>query len=115
MENNLNNLPPFYIGQKVVYIGTKDKLKKGIHTILAIYKGNCKCIDFEVEIELKNDIIIDDATHVKCTDCGEINISSKYRTFTFCSSSFRPLQESVFPSLKLSKVIEKESQLISMN
>lgn len=115
MENEaLNNLPPFYVGQKVVYIGTKRRLK-GTHTILSIHKGCCKCIDFEVEIETKNNIDIHGATLVQCNECGTIIPAEKYRTYTFCSSVFRPLQESVFPSLTMSRVIEKEKELISMN
>ena len=34
---------------------------------------------------------------------------------TYLASRFAPLQESVFPSLTMSKVVEKERELISMN
>lgn len=102
---NLNNLPSFYVGQKVVYIGRYKELIGSIHTITKVYKIRCGCYIVETD-NLSND------DYNTCSDCGcRIYIYGKVGM----ASSFKPLQESVFPSLTMSKVLEKESQLISMN
>jgi hypothetical protein len=115
MENNLNNLQPFYVGQKVVCIKSHSDLeyKKGeIYTIKGIAKNRCKCSLYLIDIGVTS---INDRNYTTeyCYGCKTIN---KWQSIHwYLPSGFSPLQESVFPSLKLSKVIEKESQLVSMN
>lgn len=114
MENEvLNNLPPFYVGQKVVYITGKNMLKDSIHTVSEIEKSRCGCyfiwIGNEVKIKGKP------FDYYSCVECGKISLGSFIHSNGWSSKSFRPLQESVFPSLTMSRVIEKERELVSMN
>jgi hypothetical protein len=111
--DNLKNLPKFYIGQKVVCIlemkedfepveiekGCKSPLLNEIYTVRRIrYFGN----DF-YGIYL-NEIINPIFEYEEGLDEA-----------AFCEDNFIAVLESPFPSLTMSKVIEKESQLISMN
>lgn len=107
-NNNLNNLAPFYVGQKVVCIKTHTIgiYKQGqVFTITDVYIQKCGC-KWVVNIGVFSNI-----PTMECSSCG-FNYSQDNG---FAASSFKPLQESVFPSLTMSKVLEKESQLISMN
>lgn len=108
---NLNNLPPFYVGQKVVYITGFKAPKDSIHTVKDVIKQPCGCYALSIETKAPREgIIYADG----CEDCGKDYMAQKVYT-AWNIKSFRPLQESVFPSLTMSKVLEKESQLISMN
>ncbi len=105
---NLNNLPPFYVGQKVVCVKTHTRgiYKKGqVFTVQNIYMQTCGC-QWVINIGYYSDI-----PTMKCSTCGLVYKNDS----AFKCTSFKPLQESVFPSLTMSKVLEKESQLISMN
>jgi len=42
-NNNLKNLPPFYVGQKVVYITGISMPKDSIHIISDCLKKECNC------------------------------------------------------------------------
>lgn len=115
--NPLNNLPPFYIGQKVVYITGNYMPKNSTHIVRKCYKAPCGCYKIEIDqnpdwtfIEPKYDYI-----EMKC--CGNVISVMDYNKIQngWYSQSFRPLQESPFPSLTYSKVVEKESELISLN
>jgi hypothetical protein len=105
MENNLNNLPPFYVGQKVVYTGWRKDLRGKIYTVDLVVKADCGCWNIFSST-------LPDGYYNQCANCFK---TSRTNGTVGCAISFSPLQESVFPSLKLSKVIEKESQLVSMN
>ena len=106
MENNLNNLPPFYVGQKVVCSSTNSAGTVSIgkiYPILCIKQADC-CGVWIVDVGVRTNY---DMTVCSCGyECKHDN--------TYLASRFAPLQESVFPSLKLSQVVEKERELISM-
>lgn len=109
MENNLNNLPPFYVGQKVVYITGNNMPKNSIHIILGIIRMPCGC--WVLDIGKKR-------SSFKRLTCMLHDYSKKVMDSDvnyFNSTSFRPLLESPFPSLTFKEVIKKERELISMN
>lgn len=109
MENL--NLPPFYVGQKVVCVDPRPDFglfKDKIYTIAEVIR--CKCGATNVAWGATNPLI----THSSCYSCG--NIVTQESKYYFCRSSrFAPVQEQKFPLIKLTKVIEKEKQLMSAN
>ncbi len=116
-NNNLNNLPPFYVGQKVVANCTFKNIVKG--QIYEVYRIgiDCNC-GYVVGLNLSPTVYNSNAIFRKGEICNCIDCNIKYYHSGYdgyLASRFSPLQESVFPSLTMSKVIEKESQLISMN
>lgn len=121
MEDSLKNLPPFYVGQKVVYITGENMPKDSIHTVLGIkYEFCCGAPYLEIKNKSEEeDFNHDGTTHVQMDCCGKVISLKMYNRLSLKGcwniNSFRPLQESVFPSLTLSRVIEKERQLVSMN
>lgn len=117
-ENNLNNLPPFYVGQKVVSIESFDCLVEGhVYTVIKCHLRTCGC-GWVVEVNIPNISVDGNRIYkgmtVRCSSCKKLRLSQSNNACYF-HRRFRPLQESVFPSLTMSKVVEKESQLISMN
>lgn len=111
MENNsLNNLPPFYVGQKVVCVDSENTVsihkmlfnKNQIYTVHSIKKTNC-CKLWVINIGIK-----DDADILICP-CGKESKNDNH----FRASRFKPLQQQSFPLISLSKVIEE--QLIPAN
>jgi hypothetical protein len=106
---NLNNLMPFYIGQKIV-------------CIREIVEDWC---DEEKEAGCKGPILDKIYSVRGFSSCGGvylneiINPEFEYHDSigepSFEPKIFRPLQESVFPTLKLTRVIEVEKELISLN
>jgi hypothetical protein len=107
---NLNNLPPFFVGQKVVYITGNHMPKDSIHTVLG-----CKqypCGHWTVKINTSSGINY----YAKGLTCiclkSRIDIDDGIEYY-WAAASFRPLQEQKFPLIKLKKIIEKE--LVSAN
>lgn len=114
MENsNLNNLPPFYIGETVEYITGKN-MPKGTHVIVTgIKREGCGCWT----ISFKDNPFFDDGLGnelVKCACCKKKFRNSNELCGWF-STSFSPIKKQSFPLISLSKVIEKEKQLVSAN
>ncbi len=109
-HNALNNLPPFYVGQKVVSLvnGIKfPELKKGnTYTVLSIHKFSCGCHGINVGIKITHGSLF-----IKC--CGESTIIPHNGIKYHRSEIFTPLQHAKFPLLKLTRVIEE--QLIAQN
>lgn len=110
MENNLN-LPPFYIGQKVVYVTGRNMPKDSVHIVLDVKKGNCKCSDYEIKISVDSVEVYVSAktTHIQCYDCHTVVSIGDHNSGYWAASSFRPLQEQSYPLIKYSKVLEEES------
>lgn len=103
---NLNNLPPFYVGQKVV--ATKNHplgafKKDDKFTILQISK---KCCSWNVTIGITMPNLTSE-----CRKCGRIWFSDGQ--WWFLSEWFAPIKEQKFPLIKLTRIIEKE--LVSAN
>lgn len=109
--NPLENLPPFYIGQKVVYITGINMPKDSIHTVRDIVQSECGC--WSIKVDAVNEIIQQGL--VLCKACNTILPRTKSKWKGFSAESFRAFEESIFPSLTMKRVVEKESLLISMN
>ncbi len=104
------NLPPFYVGQKVVYITGINAPKDSIHIVKDIWLNDCgKCWVIDIGI-------IINPHHGKygkfqCSNCREVYMTTCKDGWM--ATSFRPLEQLKFPLMKYTKVIEE--QLISEN
>lgn len=101
------NLPPFYVGQKVVCIQSHPMgfFKKGQEfTIIDARKMKC-CADWVVDIGIHTHYL-----EMDCSCCGAtVDNISYYR-----SSRFAPIQESKFKAVTFEKICE-EVELICEN
>ena len=104
---NLNNLPPFYAGQKVVYITGKHMPKNSIHTIKSCFRSECGCWGVLIN---KEEYHIINTGSFSCTVCG--NDFSKLSN-GWKAESFRPAQEQIMKLVSYSKVLKE--QPISVN
>lgn len=104
------NLPPFYVGQRVVAINDgNDKITTVVHkgqefVILDIYQCSA-CNKWKVDIG--------HLTHSSCTSCkcGKI----KHGNIKWAAAEiFAPIQET-FQSITLEKVLETETRLLGVN
>jgi hypothetical protein len=55
---NLNNLPPFYEGQKVVYITGIAMPKYSIHTVKAVIKHPCGLYSIRIGVDVQKSPIL---------------------------------------------------------
>jgi len=115
--DSLNNLPPFYVGQKVVALSNGLVRRKGkVYTVTMLDKCKCGHIihldNITYEPNDMNGKPITKGEKYEC-NCGDIIVHDGFAKFY--SDNFAPIQESPFPSLTYSKVVEKESELISLN
>lgn len=111
--NPLENLPPFYVGQKVVYIGSIMP-KNSIHIVSDVVLFTCGCCAVAVNSKI---VKTEKVNQIICGTCGKYKKGIKFidNGYAYNSKSFRPLTESPFPTLTMSRVVEKESVLVSMN
>lgn len=108
----MKNLPPFYIGQTVEYI-TGINMPKGTKVIVTeVHQESCGCwmIDFKGNSNTNLSI----GTHCICNLCSKPIIVTSINA-VWDAKSFKAVQELPFPSLTYKKVVEKESELISLN
>ena len=104
MENN--NLPPFYPGQKVVYITGHNMPKGSIHAVESCFKQECGCWALYIACDKSTKRL--DADFWSCPECGKkVNYRPVIRQ-SWCASSFRPIQQQRFPLIKLSQIKEQE-------
>ena len=96
--NPLENLPPFYVGQRVINICEGNWHDEN---------GKPTFGPKEKEIVTVSELLIDGEWCFKTAEYGPGD------WYPCCE--FRPLTESPFPSLTYERVIEKESVLTSMN
>jgi hypothetical protein len=106
-----NNLPPFYVGQRVVALKTSPivlgvQIKRGdVYTVKEIFFCKCKqwiLVVNEVAISYQGQRIMCCIENVAYSNAGG---SAKY---------FAPILEN-FQSITLEKVLEQETKLISVN
>jgi hypothetical protein len=108
-----SNIPPFYIGQKVVYITGVNMPKNSIHKVLACYKSACgKCWSVIIEaLSNYNPKNIGECTHVKCPRCNSVQTKQQFLQNAvkggWCAESFRPVQELKMKKVELSKLMEE--------
>jgi hypothetical protein len=112
---NKLNLPPFYIGQKVVYL-TGINMPKGTICKVSDYHVNpCGCKYLYVNNEKKEyEFGATDAPFFKCNTCGDIYLKSSGPTSTngWVAESFAPIEEAPLLTFSQIKKAEKEEILI---
>lgn len=98
------NIPPFYVGQKVVCIKPiKTLVKDKIYTLTGVNK--CACGTTIVSWGETDGIVLG----VDCHSCGRINFKS--REFFADSSRFAPIQESKFRAVSFEKIMQETEQI----
>lgn len=107
MEENLG-LPPFYIGQKVVYLTGLNMPKGTIKTVEQIVKFDCGCYLIGFSENQSGDY-----SHQKCDKHDSYILHPG--VILWAPKSFVPLLEQKFPLIKLSRVIEENLELVSSN
>lgn len=112
MENL--NLPPFYVGQKVVYITGISMPKNSTHFVSKIVQVECGCWHMAINGLPFNKL--PKGHTLTCLECKKGFPQTEENSFYgWDPNSFRPIQEQKYPLIKLTKVIEKEKQLMSAN
>lgn len=102
-----NNLPPFYVGQKVVLLVDSINVKKGdVFTVLRCFKHCCVWL---VDVGLLSPVY----ANLGCTKCEAVLRLEKGKPLCPESCCFAPI-ESQFQSISFKEVVEIESPLISV-
>lgn len=108
MENI--NLPPFYVGQRVVVLKTGIRLNKyDVYVVLGIRKSTCKCQLWEVNVGVPAR-----TGFMYCAVCGAEHIPNPTGVIWFNHNLFAPIQEN-FQQITCKEVEAIESPLISVN
>jgi len=119
MKNKLNNMPLFYVGQKVVYITGISMPKNSIHTVSDYVIDPCGChrVYIDGEIKIVNKGKNPNTSLFRCIDCGTVYPKSKgiSHDYGWKVSSFRAVQEQSYPLMTFSKIVEKEKEEILIN
>jgi hypothetical protein len=103
-----NNLPPFYVGQRVVALRSIGCVKKGKeYVVLGLFKCT-KCHVWYVQHTHAKGVVLND----KFPCCGNPIVTKDYRAAS--AKHFAPIEEN-FQSITLEKVLEQETKLISVN
>jgi hypothetical protein len=107
------NIPPFYIGQKVVYITGNNMPKNSIHTVLDVALYFCgKCWGIKISTPSNDDSALESWFNgAKCVRCGtSVDRSTffKNRKIDYWDAkSFRPVQELKMKKVELHKLMEE--------
>lgn len=107
------NLPPFYVGQKVVHVGTPYRTlgKNTVHIVEGVRRIPCGCYVLDIHGEPSDIVYAGPASH---SDCGWYGFNPSPNRCGFSTSDFRPLQESKFKAVTFEKICE-EVELICEN
>jgi len=107
---NKLNLPPFYVGQKVVYVEGKSMPKDSIHTVLDIWQEPCGCWIVDVKSSRLHGKVIN-AENTFCLVCQKHfkTINTKSGIY---ATSFRPIQEAKPPLMTFTQIKETEKEEI---
>ena len=109
--DNLKNLPPFYVGQKVVSLISTNIRKKGeIYSITDQFM--CSCGYWMVSFGIRHNH--SGLLTCVCEGCGNTNPTNSW-FFAAGAETFAPLTESPFPSLTMEQVVKKEAEKVCMN
>jgi len=97
------NLPPFYVGQKVVYITGDCMPKNSIHVIKRVLR--CNCGEYIIDVGRTKHLSINTCSN----SCCAIETS---KSQLFKNSSFRPLEEAPAPLLTFEQIKQTEKEEI---
>jgi len=105
---NKLNLPPFYVGQKVVCVKTHSQgivVKGNVYSVKECYLSPCGC-NYVVCVG-----VLATGQFNKCTTCGKRrNPESKYHPISH--ELFAPVQEAKPPLMTFTQIKEKEKEEI---
>lgn len=108
---SLNNLPPFYIGQKVVYITGRNMPKLSKHIISDIKQEDCGCWVMSINgHKLHSALPPKPYKGFTCDICNGVMFeiwTSTDGLDGWNPNSFRAIKEQSFPLLTYSKVLEE--------
>lgn len=105
---HLNNLPLFYVGQKVVAIKDHSQwsFKKGDEFVVRGIKPKpCGCAGWDINIGISN---TRDYSTIYCSLCGIKRSWDGY----YCASCFAPIQQAKFPLITFEAIKVKEQEQI---
>lgn len=111
-----NNTPPFFVGQKVVYISdsTNGLKRNAVYQITNILIQPCGCFAFDIGLEKHTSLEI----QCECCDCGR-NVQNPFYVshddnfgFWISANDIRPTQELKAPMLTFEKIKEEEKEEI---
>lgn len=108
MKNLLNNLPPFYVGENVVYITGNSMPKNSVHIVSDIWKDPCGCFSLSINGKLRDGIkSINPFT--KCYRCEKIYSSDlEISESGWESESFKSLQKQKLKLITFKQIQENE-------
>lgn len=117
MEERIN-LPPFYEGQRVVYIGKGTSLAvNSTHTVTGINQLHCGCWSVQIGLRFEQRQINGcDASKITCGKHIDKTkfIPNPLLMKCFDSTCFAPI-ELTFQSISFENVIKKETPLVGVN
>lgn len=106
------NLPPFYVGQKVVCISTHPGgycIKGQTYTIKALYPSGCGCSYWRVDIGGVNPLW----ETLRCTSCLKHSMPSPAPGVILVGSHrLRPIEQTNFPLMKFTEIKTREKEEI---
>jgi hypothetical protein len=104
-------IPPFYIGQKVVYITGLQMPKNSIHVVSDTFLSKCGC--WVIEINNKKLTPFTAKTNrTRCLNCGNAYNSHNNDYTGWASNSFRAFEEKKLQLLTFIEIKEKEKEEI---
>ena len=102
------NIPPFYVGQKVVYIKSEWFPKDSVHIVSSINRIKCGC--WEVYVDGKGWGKNNQRNkNVICKGCYGRYFSVK-TYLGYLHSDFKPIEEMKAPLLTFEKIKEEEKE-----
>jgi len=103
------NIPPFQIGDKVVYITGKHMPKNTICKITRVLRWPCGCWGVHIDKQEPKTL---NAYANNCLDCGK-DFPLQHLPDVWCASSFRKVSEQPIKRLTFSEIekVEKEEVL----
>lgn len=108
----MNNLPPFYIGQKVVYITGLRMPKNSIHIVSDIIQNSCGCYTIGIN-NIPIQVKINGTSMCRCTSCHQI-LPYRAHENGWCVNSFRAIEENP-QYMTFEKIHELEKEEILIN
>lgn len=112
MENL--NLPPFYVGQKVVKMKDGSVIKKG-DIVTVTHQFRCGCGEWYIQWgQPIQQYGIITCTCTKCKSNMREIVPIK-ADWVAQARNFAPLQEQTYPLISLKKVVEENRELVSAN
>lgn len=101
-----HNLPPFYIGQKVVALkNMRQGIKKGdVFPVKNIAKWPCNCTSWVIDIGYFDDC------EKCCCDCRTSIVKPIPGALIISANNFAPLQQQKFPLMTFKQVVKKEKE-----